>query len=433
MTAVNKQPTGLGEDEAPAAQPPALRRNRDFNLLWSGQALSDLGTQMSTIAYPLLILAVTGSAAKAGIVGSATIAGTLLFLLPAGVAADRWPRKRIMVTTSSVQMIVGASVVPVIVTHHIYLAHLAAVGFVQGAALAFYTGASRGALRRVVPVEQLPDAFARTQARDRSAVMLGPPIGSTLFSIAPYLPFAVDSASFGAITLAVSMLRKNLDPEQSSVPAELKNLRIMQRVMLGMRYVFADPFLRMVTIWFALINGVIAGIRLTSIVLAEHLGASSPEIGLLFTISAAIGLIGAIFARRMIALFGERTLVIVVAWVFPLCSVGMALTPTIWLIGVTAGLAGLFLMPINVVLLARSARLAPDHLQAQMNNAMQLCWTSLMAVSPALFGALADRLGPRATILIGAAMYAAIAIWLLTRKGMELLDRKAAASSQEAT
>src|SRR5215469_18503135 len=131
MTAVDNEPAELGEGSSPAARPGPLGRNRDFNLLWSGQALSDLGTQMSTIAYPLLILAVTGSAAKAGIVGSATIGGMLLFLLPAGVAADRWRRKRIMLITSSLQMIVGASVALVIVTHHIYLAHLAAVGLIQ--------------------------------------------------------------------------------------------------------------------------------------------------------------------------------------------------------------------------------------------------------------------------------------------------------------
>ncbi len=418
-----------GSTTVPSATP--LGRNRDFNLLWSGQALSDMGTQMSAIAYPLLILAVTGSAAKAGIVGSATIAGTLLLLLPAGVAADRWPRKRILVTTSVIQMLVGATVVPAILTHHIYLVHLAAVGFIQGSALAFYTGASRGALRRIVPLEQLPDAFARTQARDRAAVMLGPPAGSALFGVASYLPFAADSVSFGAITIAVSLLHKNLDPESSSTPPELQSLRLRQRVMLGLRYVFTNPYLRMVTIWATVVNGVIAGVRLTSIVLAEHLGASAPEIGLLFSISAAIGLVGALFAKRIIGFFGERLLVQLVSWAFPICSIGMALTPTIWLIAITAGLTGLFLMPINVVLMARAAQLAPDHLQAQMSNAMQLCWTSLMAVSPALFGAITDRIGPREMIGIAAVSYAIIAVWMLTRPSMSLLQRKVSATAKE--
>jgi MFS family permease len=401
-----------------------LRRNWDFNLLWSGQALSDMGTQMSTIAYPLLILAVTGSAAKAGIVGSATIAGTLLWLLPAGVAADRWPRKKIMLVTSIVQLLVGASVVPAIVTHHVYLAHLATVGFLQGSALAFYTGAARGALRRIVPLEQLPEAFSRTQARDRTAVMIGPPIGSVLFSVARYLPFAADSISFGAITIAASLMRKNLNPDRSTIPPELQGLRMHQRIVLGLRFVFSNPYLRMVVIWATTVNGVIAGVRLTSIVLAEHLGASAPEIGTLFSISAAIGLVGAVFAKRIISFLGERRLVQLVSLAFPLCSLGMAWTPSFWLISITAGLTGLFLMPINVVLMSRASQLAPDHLQAQMSNAMQLCWTSLMAISPALFGTITDRIGPRAMITIAAVIYAVIAAWMLSRKSMSLLQRK---------
>jgi uncharacterized membrane protein len=61
-----------------------LRRNRDFQLLWSGQAVSLLGSQTSKIAYPLLILAMTGSPAKAGIAGLAAMLGYLLFPLLAG-------------------------------------------------------------------------------------------------------------------------------------------------------------------------------------------------------------------------------------------------------------------------------------------------------------------------------------------------------------
>lgn len=429
MTAVEGQPAAVGDNgEQPAGSPapcPPLRRNRDFNVLWGGQSLSDLGTQMSAIAYPLLMLAVTGSAAQAGIVGGATIAGQLLWLLPAGVAADRWPRKRILVITSVIQMVVGASVVPAIITGHVYLAHLAAVGFIQGSALAFFAGAVRGAVRRIVAPERLPDAYAQIQVRDRAAVMIGPPAGAALYSVARFLPFAADAVSFGAVSLASGLLRGPLDPEGDSTPDEVRDLRLRQRVMLGMRYVFASPYLRMVTIWATVVNGVIVGVRLTAIVLARHLGASPTQIGLLFSISAAIGLAGAILSKRMIAVFGERRLVQVVSLAFPTCTVLMAATPWIWPIAVTAGLTGFFLMPINVVLFSRAALLAPDHMQGQMTNAMTLCWTSLSAVTPALFGLITDDIGVRLMIYIAAGLYLAIGIWMLSRSSLKLLEPKA--------
>lgn len=435
MTAAPGRPGTVGASgpAGPAEPPGSLWRNRDFNLLWSGQALSDLGTQMSAIAYPLLILAVTGSAAQAGIVGSATIAGTLLLLLPAGVAADRWSRKRVMMITSVVQLTVGATVVPALLTHHIYLAHLACVGFAQGGALAYSSGANRGALRQVVPQAQLPDAFARSQARDRAAIMLGPPAGATLFSIAPVLPFAVDALSFAAITGTVALMRAPLVPDRAAVPEGTAEQPAWRRVLLGMRFVFASPYLRMVTIWAALINGVIAGVRLTSIVLARHLGASAPQIGLLFTISAACGLVGAVFARRLISLAGERALVQLVSWTFPVFAVVMAWTPWVWLIGIMAGLTGFLLMPLNVVLLSRTIQLAPDHMQAQMNNAMQLCWISLSALTPALYGLATDKIGPRGVIYLSAGIYFVIAAWLVSRRaGMDLLQRKSAAAEDPA-
>lgn len=83
--------------EPASRQPVPLRRNRDFQLLWGGQAVSLLGSQTSKIAYPLLVLAMTGSPAKAGIAGFAAMLGYLLFPLPAGALADRHDRKRIMI------------------------------------------------------------------------------------------------------------------------------------------------------------------------------------------------------------------------------------------------------------------------------------------------------------------------------------------------
>jgi MFS family permease len=82
-----------------------LRRNRDFLLFQAGQLLSDAGTQMTSIAYPLLVLAVTGSAAKAGVVAFARTLPWVLFTLPAGVAADRWNRRRLTIAADGVRVL----------------------------------------------------------------------------------------------------------------------------------------------------------------------------------------------------------------------------------------------------------------------------------------------------------------------------------------
>src|SRR6185437_2873981 len=94
--------SGLTRPDAGGLLP--LRRNRDFILLQFGQLLSSFGSSLSTIAYPLLTLAVTHSPAKAGYVSAMLFAPILVFGLAAGLAADRFDRRRLMIASD----IVGA-------------------------------------------------------------------------------------------------------------------------------------------------------------------------------------------------------------------------------------------------------------------------------------------------------------------------------------
>src|SRR5215475_7427112 len=78
------------------AQPTSLWRNRDYLLLWGGQAFSDIGGAVSELAFPLLVLSATHSPAQAGFVGALRALPAPLFSLLAGVLVDRWNRKRVM-------------------------------------------------------------------------------------------------------------------------------------------------------------------------------------------------------------------------------------------------------------------------------------------------------------------------------------------------
>src|SRR2546427_8781394 len=73
--------------------PRPLWRNRDFLLLWSGQTISVLGTNISTLALPLLVLVLTHSPALAGLLTAMRLLPYLLFSLPAGALISRWDPK----------------------------------------------------------------------------------------------------------------------------------------------------------------------------------------------------------------------------------------------------------------------------------------------------------------------------------------------------
>src|SRR5580704_1887988 len=103
--------------EAVASIP--LRRNRNFQLLWIGQVLSDLGSQFGALAYPLLILALTHSPVIAGVVGTVTAITAFAVRLPAGALADRLDRRKTMITVDAVRTVVLLFLAVLVALHEI--------------------------------------------------------------------------------------------------------------------------------------------------------------------------------------------------------------------------------------------------------------------------------------------------------------------------
>jgi MFS family permease len=82
-----------------------LSRNRDFNLIWIGQAASTLGSRITALALPLLVLAIGGSAADVGLVSFAATAPYLLLQIPAGAIVDRHDRRRLMIACDTIRLL----------------------------------------------------------------------------------------------------------------------------------------------------------------------------------------------------------------------------------------------------------------------------------------------------------------------------------------
>src|ERR1700735_1446804 len=116
----------------PAAVP--LRRNSGFRLLWIGQLLSDTGSDIGMLAYPLLILALTHSAVLAGVVGTARAITQLCLQLPAGALSDRFDRRLTMLICDSVRAVLLALLGILIVVHLASLPVVLVVSLIEGAA-----------------------------------------------------------------------------------------------------------------------------------------------------------------------------------------------------------------------------------------------------------------------------------------------------------
>src|SRR5690348_17997767 len=112
-------------------KPARLWGNRNWLLLWSGQLVSVVGTQVSQLAYPLLMLALTDSPAQAGFLSAARTIPYLLLGLPAGALVDRWDRQRVMIVCDAGRALALGSIPVALAFSWLSLGQLYAVALVE--------------------------------------------------------------------------------------------------------------------------------------------------------------------------------------------------------------------------------------------------------------------------------------------------------------
>ena len=148
------------QDDSEQAQPSRavpLWRNWNFMLLEGGQTISLIGTSISLVAFPLLILALTHSPLQAGLITGMRGVPYLLLSLPAGALADRWNRKRLMILCDAGRAIALGSIPLALFLGHLTLLQLYIVSLVEGTLFVFFSAADAASLPHVVAKEQITE------------------------------------------------------------------------------------------------------------------------------------------------------------------------------------------------------------------------------------------------------------------------------------
>lgn len=397
-----------------------LWRNRDFTLLWSSQVISTVGTRVTSVAYPLLVLLLTGSPALAGVVGFAQTLPFLLLYLPGGAWVDRWDRRRTMVVCEVGRMVaLGSIAVTAVVggVHSITIAQLAAVAFVEGSLFVLFDLAEGAALPRLVPTGQLPTAVAWNQARTQGADLVGQPLGGLLFAIAPALPFAVDSVSYLVSGGAVAAIRTRLQGERAATADRLRT-----RIAQGVRFVRRSAFLREMVVIVGWMNLVFNGTFLVLIVRAQRLGGSPGQIGLMLAAYGLGGILGAIAAPTLQRRLPGRVVLITIAWLWTALGIALAFAPSLVWLAVLVFVLNLFGAPYNVVVAARMYQLVPEEIFGRVRSVGRIVAWGTIPIGTLLGGLLADRLGAGPALLVLGLGMIPIAIASTVSPGMRSID-----------
>jgi MFS family permease len=382
-----------------------LRRNRDFVLLQSGLLLSSAGSQMTSIAYPLLVLALTGSAAHAGVVAFVRLFAMAAFALPAGLAADHWQRKRLMIGAHALRALaIGALGVLIVLDEVVYWV-VPVVAFVEGAGAALFGAAQHGAFRAVVPTPQLPAAVAVVTGREAAVSVASPALGGVLFGIGRALPFLVHALLYVFSATALLLMRTPFQQERDPDRASLR-----ERLTEGFRFLWQNAFLRTVALLFGLANFIGPGVLLAIVVIGQEHGLTSGEVGLLVSAFGACILAGAFLSPLVRRRLPVRAVLLLELWTWTGCAAFLA-WPSVYVLTASILPTALVIPSTDSVVHSYRFALTPDRLQGRVGSVWATIGLVIAPLGPLAAGVLLDVASERATIAVFAAVGLVLALW----------------------
>ena len=352
------------------------------------------------------MLAVTGSPAKAGIVGFAGALPLLVLTLPAGALVDRWNRKRVMIAADVVRCLALGSLAAAIALDHVWLTHVAAVAVADGCGYVFFSVGERSALPSVVPDHQLSAALARNQGREYAALLAGQPLGGTLFAAGRIVPFLVDAVSYAVSVLTLLLVRSRF---QAAAP-EPSGRRLVADIGAGVTWFWRQPFIRTTSLLVTGSDFTLNALYLVVIVLAQERGASPALVGAMFAFLGVGGLLGALAAPSLARRMSTRGVVVVTQWTVALLVPLLVVVPGKIAPGLLYG-AMFFLHPTwNATVGAHRLRLAPDELRGRVSSVAALLSLGPVPFAALIAGFLLESVGSTSTVLALAGVMVVVAL-----------------------
>lgn len=381
-----------------------LWRNRDFLLLFGGQAVSLLGTQISTFALPLLMLDLSNSPIQAGFIATVQRLPFLLLSLPVGALIDRWNRKFTMLLADMARFFLYGSLPIAYALATLTIGHLYMIAVLGGIALVFFDLAHVAAVPYVVSPKHLPVAAAWRESTSASADLLGSGIGGFLLGLAPTivagaaLAYLADSLSYLISVLGLATIHIPFQGERLS---QHRRPSLWHEVATGLHFLQTHAHLRPLALLSMSINGLIGASTLAMVILARNeLHLTALELGLSLTVGSGGGIVGALFVPwlKTRAPVGQLLLGVILLWIASTALLALAFSPLMLIIGWTIfTLASSFYF---ATAFAYRANLVPDELQGRVNSLYRTMLQAGMACGSALGGLFLSLLGARLTFWV---------------------------------
>jgi MFS family permease len=409
----------------------SLWGQRDFLKLWTGQAISQIGSRITRTALPLVAVMMLGAGPlQMGILSGASAASVLLFGLFAGAWADRLRRRPLLIAADLGRGAVLLAVPIAAMRHALSMPLLYAVAAVAGLFTVLFDVSYQAYVPSLVERENILQANARLALSESVAEVSGPGLAGFLVQVltAP-IAIAFDAVSFLVSAISVAAVRK---PEPA--PERRPDQHMGREIVEGLRTSWRDPYLRAMSLrnaQGAFCMGFLGSLYMLFTVGVLHIPPAT--IGVIVALGGAFAIAGTAAAERLVRRFGIGATFIgaavfsgCTAFLHPLAHGSLVMCCAY----LAAGQIGDFAWPaLNITETSLRQSVAPPQVLGRINSAMNLLFNGLIPVGAFAGGALADVIGVRSTMLLGAGGYLLSSLWLAFSPVRHLRELPAATKS----
>lgn len=307
-------------------------RHRDFRLLWSGQVVSVIGSQMQLAAINWHIYLLTGSPLALGIVGACRAIPIILCSLAGGVLADVVDRRRLMMVTQSVMLLCSATLALITFSGLTKIWPILLLTAIASAAWAFDTPARQSLLPMLVPRHDFQNAVSLSMLMFQTGMVTGPPLaGFVLASHGPAFVYALNAASFLAMLTGIALMRTSGKPEKDDADSPEAPRISWQALVEGLQFVWRTPIivqtmtLDFVATFFASAN------QLLPIYAKDILDVGARGYGFLAAAPAAGAIIAGLVMARLGAFKKQGLTVIVSVAFYGAATIAFGVSKVFWL------------------------------------------------------------------------------------------------------
>jgi MFS family permease len=402
------QPAVVAEPAAGAGAPPDFvgdtfraLRNRNYRLFYFGQIISLSGTWMQTIAQAWLVLQITDSKVALGTVTMLQFLPITIFVLFAGVIADRVPKRNFILCTQTLAMVQAFILTALVWSGRIELWHVYVLALVLGLANAFEQPTRQAFVVEMVGKDDLMNAVALNSGMFNAARLVGPAIGGVVIAtVGLKMAFLLNGISFLPVIGGLMMMRT---AELFSPMRNERKLNPLGELREGLAYSFRTPPALLIVILVAIIGTF--GYNFTVMLpLVDRYVLHRGSVGLGF-MTAAVGL-GALISALAIARREQATRYTLFAGATAFSLLLGAIALSHWFL-VTL----LFLLLLGVANTAFAATantslqiVSPDHLRGRVMALYMLLFAGSTPIGGYLTGYMAQHLGVQTAVGIEAAM-----------------------------